>query len=251
MCMLSYLPPSVAVDVDGLFNGGLHNPHGHGWAVVTDGAVLVGKSLDLADALDEFCDARERHPDGPALFHSRWATHGSMGIDNIHPFPVGGSAATVVAHNGILPKAAHPGSHDDRSDTRKFADEILSSQFRRLDRGGVQRALSRWCGLGNKLVILTVDRRYRRSAYIVNEAAGQWDQHTGIWHSNSDYESYPSWGHGAVSSLPSSAFTCDCCAVCGYGLVDDNGYCDECRSCQDCLEHIRYCLCWNRHYMAG
>jgi hypothetical protein len=250
MCMVSYLPPGTAVDVDGLFNGGLHNPHGHGWAVVTAGTVIIGKSLDLADALDEFSEVRERYPQGPALFHSRWATHGGMGVDNVHPFVVGGSAATVVAHNGILPKAAHPKAGDDRSDTRKFADEILSRQFRRLDRGGVQRALSQWCGLGNKLVILSVDPRYRRSAYLVNEAAGQWDDRTGIWHSNTDYEAYPSWGQASGSSA-GSAFAGDCCAVCGYGLIDGNGYCDECRSCQDCVEHIRYCLCWNRHYMAG
>lgn len=250
MCIVSYLPPGVPVDVDGLFNGGLHNPHGHGWAVVTDGTVMVGKSLDLADALDEFCEVRERYPEGAALFHSRWATHGSIGVANVHPFLVGGSAATVVAHNGILPKAAHPEAGDDRSDTRKFADEILSRQFRRLDRRGVQHALSQWCGVGNKLVILTVAARYQHNAYIVNEAAGCWDYRTGIWHSNTDYEAYPSWCDGSQAPVGVSLFAEDYCALCGYGLIDANGYCDECRSCQDCMEHVRNCLCWNRRYMA-
>lgn len=193
MCILSYLPPSTPVDVDSLFIGGMNNPHGHGWAIAAGEFIVTGKSLHLAEALNEFVGARERYPAGPALFHSRWATHGGVRIDNSQPFLAGGSHRTVVAHNGILPKSAQPAEGDDRSDTRKFADEILPRLFRRLDRGGVQHALSQWCGKSSKLVILTVDPRYRRSAYIINEAAGQWDTETGIWHSNGDYLDYPRW----------------------------------------------------------
>ncbi|GAT05413.1 glucosamine 6-phosphate synthetase, contains amidotransferase and phosphosugar isomerase domains [Mycolicibacterium fortuitum subsp. acetamidolyticum] len=250
MCILSYLPPHTPVDVDGLFNGGLHNPDGHGWAIVAGESIISGRALDLADALDAFATARERYPDGPALFHSRWATHGSVRLDNVHPFCVGGSQLTVVAHNGILPTAAHPARGDDRSDTRVFADEILPHQFRRLDKAGVQRALSQWCGKGNKLVILTTDPRYRRSAYLVNESAGQWDTETGIWHSNGDYIAAPKWpatiGHTALLED-----YYDCCAVCGDGRIDDrDGYCVGCQSCQDCMEHRRDCMCWSRTYVA-
>lgn len=132
MCILSFLPPEATVDVNGLWNGGINNPHGHGWAIVETDRVVVGKSLDLAEALESFVAARERHPAGPALFHSRWATHGSVNLPNVHPFVVGGSELTVVAHNGILPTEAHPAKGDDRSDSRKFADEILPTRFRRL-----------------------------------------------------------------------------------------------------------------------
>lgn len=254
MCILSYLPPNTPVDQDGLFNGGISNPDGHGWAIATGDYIIAGKSLDLAVALEEFVDARERYPDGPALFHSRWATHGSVRINNVHPFLVGGSHRTVVAHNGVLPKSAHPDKGDDRSDTRKFADEILPRQFRRLDRRNVQRSLSQWCGKYNKLVILTVDPRYRRSAYIINEEAGQWDATTGIWHSNGDYLDYRTrWPYsadepaplGQAATVPDYPDYYGGCDLCGYGRVDRNGYCEECRSCQDCYEHVRYCLCWS------
>ncbi|OHT95533.1 hypothetical protein BKG71_22830 [Mycobacteroides chelonae] len=254
MCILSYLPPNTPADYEGLFNGGINNPDGHGWAIVAGRAIIMGKSLDVVEALDEFTAARKRYPDGPALFHSRWATHGSVRINNVHPFLVGGSHRTVVAHNGILPKAAHPETGDDRSDTRKFADEILSRRYRRLDRSGVQQALSQWCGKSNKLCILTVDRRYRHSAYLINEEAGNWDETTGIWHSNSDYLDYPKWAHTApsVASTPVAATVPDDrCQLCGCGLVDRNGYCNECRSCQDCLEHVRDCMCWNRRLQGA
>jgi glutamine amidotransferase len=250
MCILSYLPPGTAVDEDGLFNGGISNPDGHGWAIAAGEAVIMGKSLDLVEALDKFVEARGRYLDGPALFHSRWATHGSVRVGNVHPFVVGGSHRTVVAHNGILPSAARPGVGDDRSDSRKFADEILPRRFRRLDRRNVQRALAQWCGKNNKLVILTVDRRYRRNVYVVNGAAGQWDTETGIWHSNGDYLDYPRWLHTSAPDWPADAVTDELCVLCGYGVVDRSGYCDECRSCQDCLEPARCCMCWNRNGLA-
>lgn len=253
MCILSYLPPNTAVDEEGLFNGGVNNPDGHGWAIATGRSIVMGKSLDLMRALEEFTEARGRYPEAPALFHSRWATHGGVNVGNTHPFLVGGSHRTVVAHNGILPKAAHPASGDARSDTRKFADEILARQFRRLDRRSVQTALAQWCGRFNKLVVLTVDRRYRQSAYIINEDAGEWDHSTGIWHSNGDYLDYPRWTGAAVEVAPAAAsgtYPDNSCYLCGCGVIDRNGYCSECRSCQDCAEHIRDCMCWNRSLVA-
>lgn len=257
MCILSYLPPSVAVDEDGLFNGGLSNPDGHGWAIADarSSTLIVGKSLDLVTALDDFKAARAEHPMAHALFHSRWATHGSVSTDNVHPFYVGGSEQTVVGHNGVLPRSAHPGKGDDRSDTRLFADDILSTRYRRLNRDRVRTALSNWIGSGNKLVILTIDPRYRRNAYLINAHLGNWDKQTGIWHSNYDYEHAPWWlyakGKGKGSNdastwTPSYQFPAtysDPCFYC-HGSVTGGGYCMVCGTCQDCLESIDDCFCY-------
>lgn len=248
MCILSYLPPNTAADVEGLFNGGVANPHGHGWAIVAGREIMTGKSLELSEALDEFVEARERFPEGPALFHSRWATHGSVSTQNVHPFRVGSSPLTVVGHNGILPKSAHPAQGDDRSDTRLFADEILPRRYRRLDRVNVQRALENWCGKFNKLVILTVDPRYRCSAYIINEAAGQWDTETGIWHSNGDYLRDGYWEE-SETDRPGRAFYFEECSLCQARMIGEDGYCEACSGCQDCYEDIAACQCWS-HYEA-
>lgn len=248
MCILSYLPPNTGVDVEGLFNGGVANPHGHGWAIVAGKEIVTGKSLELAEALDEFAVARELFPEGPALFHSRWATHGSVCTDNVHPFLVGRSPLTVVAHNGVLPTSAHPAKGDDRSDTRLFADEILPQRYRRLDRVNVQAALANWCGKFNKLVILTVDPRYRRSAYIINETAGQWDTETGIWHSNGDYLRSDYWDGETDRCI--RAVGDEECVLCQARMVGEGGYCEACSGCQDCYEDITDCQCWNC-YEAG
>lgn len=268
MCILSYIPAGVAVTdrvIDGLARGGENNPHGHGWAIVAGEKILTGKSMNLNKALTEF---RSTHSEllspGPALFHSRWATHGSRSVANCHPFIVGGSAKTVVAHNGVLPADAWPDKNDDRSDTRLFADDILPTRYRRLDKPSAFDALTRWAGRGNKLVILTVDPCYRKNAYLVNADRGVWDEQTGVWHSNSDYldrwESYASAldtrsaacayksaeesaavfsEHGGMMS--SSDW--EQCEFCAYGYLDDWNYCLECGMCNDCTQDIIDCQC--------
>ena len=254
MCILSYLPAGIDVDSDALWNGGINNPDGHGWAIAEPrtGEMLIGKSLELADALESFEVARKAHPDAPALFHSRWATHGSITVPNCHPFYVGNSKRTVVGHNGILPSDAHPRKGDDRSDTRLFADDILSTRFRRLDKQRAFFALSQWAGSYNKLVILTTDPRYRRNAYLVNESAGNWDSYSGIWHSNHDYLGIPKWlenyGRAAAVTIGGKAqLPADDdanCLMCNYGYVNAAGFCSECGTCQDCFESTADCLCY-------
>lgn len=195
MCIVSYLPPWVPVDVEGLFNGGLTNRDGHGWAIADPavGAIVMGKSMNLVEAVDGFEKARAKHPAGPALFHSRITTHGSSSLANCHPFLVDGSHKTVLAHNGIMPHEAWPDLKDDRSDTRFFADEILMQEYPQLDKFSVLRKLEKWLGSFNKVVVLTVDPRFDCNAYLLNEFYGQWDRETGIWHSNSSYKSLPKW----------------------------------------------------------
>lgn len=245
MCILSFIPADVPVDneaIDQLWNGGRNNPDGHGWAIASDsGEMLVGKSLRLDIALAEFAEMRERYT-GPALFHSRWATHGSIRHDNCHPFYVGNSDKTVLAHNGILPNSAHPGKGDDRSDTAIMAAEIMPRQFRRLDKPSVRRALRNYCGNRNKLVILSVDNKYRRNFYIVNEAAGQWDTTTGIWHSNSDYL-YVVGEYATTTTTETDYSDPTVCDLCN-GPVGEYDVCSWCGSCQDCYEHSADCLCF-------
>jgi len=276
MCILSYLPQGVGVDRKGLYNGGMNNPDGHGWAIISNdySEIFVGKSMYLGEALDDFERMRKQHIHAPALFHSRWATHGTVDVDNVHPFHVAGSNRTVVAHNGVFHRAEVQPEHGDRrSDTRIFADEVLLNRFKRLDKPTVQQAIADWCTPSNKLVILTVDPRFKNCAFIVNQERGQWDDSTGIWHSNSDYKSYRHYAYtytggksmwnqpntiGAKSAtLPKSSTKStgtkvkpiwsdeefDICPWCETGQLDARGYCYSCMSCVACAEDIQDCIC--------
>lgn len=259
MCILSYLPANVAGDEMDLLNGAIANPHGHGWAITDRDRILVGKGMVAENVLDEFVDMRKRFPAGHALFHSRWATHGNVDTENCHPFTVGHNPLTVVGHNGIL--SCTPEKSDPRSDTRLFADEILSTRYRRLDKPRAMTALTNFIGSYNKLVILTVDPRYKRNAYLVNEKAGNWDKLTGTWHSNYDYLGYQRYGTytpgsytetsvvgKAVAQLGSKAIAADWadCDMC-YGYVGKSGFCVDCGTCEDCYEERDDCQCWTKY----
>lgn len=259
MCMLTYLPPGIQPDHDALRNGALLNDHGHGFAIVTStnagdsgGRVLVHRGMDADAVIIEFERQRRAHPEGPALFHSRFATHGPVGVANTHPFLVGNDPRTVLAHNGILPTTVHPGRGDSRSDTRIAAEDFFSTpDLRSLERPATRRRITRWLGPGNKLLILTADPRYRRHAYLFNEHVGHWDN--GAWYSNLDYQPHDPTEDGClycglvepVDPDSGLCLACGCCPVCGSDAGNCTPICEKVLfyGCPDCGEDIRSCAC--------
>src|SRR4051812_17252054 len=188
MCLLTFFPAGVLPDTDALLNGAIVNNDGHGYGIVADGRLIVGRGMDADAVIAAFAAARAEHRDGPALFHSRFGTHGKPCVDNCHPFPVGGDARTVIAHNGVLPAAVQPSKGDARSDTRIAAEDFIPA-LGSLRARRIRLRLQRWMTPHNKIVILTVDRRFKQRSYILNENCGIWDG--GIWYSNDGYRPLP------------------------------------------------------------
>ncbi|MFE9575373.1 hypothetical protein ACFYO1_03225 [Nocardia sp. NPDC006044] len=232
MCILTFVKPGVDPDLDALHGGALANPHGHGYAIITGDTITVGRDMDPDAVIAEFAAVRERFPDGPALFHSRLATHGVAAVENCHPFLVGGDARTVLAHNGILPDEVHPGPADPRSDTRIAAEDLLPRQpFGSLDSWAGRDHLERWLRT-DKMVLLTVDPSYRHQAYIFNERHGHWEQ--GSWYSN----------HSYLHAMWASGDEWDFCEHCGTVNEDPLGpHCRFCGYCADCSAIYPHCDC--------
>ena len=242
MCMLTYFPPDTSPDLDALANGAELNTDGHGFAIVTGERIIVRHGMDGARLIERFGEVRAEHPEGPALFHSRFATHGTRNRGNCHPFRVGHDARTVLAHNGILPRRVRPRGGDRRSDTRIAAEDYLPRKsYSSWDDPHAQRKLARWLGAENKLVILTVDPHYHERAYLLNEDAGIWDG--GIWYSNTDYRGYDvTVGMHAAMADPDAYWPCPVCLT--QGAIGSNGYCLVCGGCGDCAEPEGYCVCY-------
>lgn len=245
MCMLTYFPPGQVPDVEALRNGAEFNRDGHGFAIVARDRIIVQRSMDSDKLIDKFKGLRAALPDGPALFHSRYATHGTKGKFNCHPFRVRGDARTFVGHNGILPTTVQPVKGDRRSDTRVAAEDVLGFEpFDDLDSENVRQLMAEWIGPNNKLVFLTVDPRYTRNAYLINERSGVWDG--GVWYSNHDYEG---WGkiymprtYRVGTALQPYYLTC---SMCGAREVSPRtGTCLSCETCNDCYEWAEDCECY-------
>lgn len=277
MCMITYLEPGIDVPEEGIINGATWNDDGHGWAIAAEtGVMLTGHYMDAEIALATFKLTREAYPDAYAMFHSRFATHGTVGLVNVHPFKVGKYA--VVSHNGILPVKFHPQHVDDtRSDTAILAGSFLPG---RTQVSGIwtrkeRRRIGNIIGIGNKLAILSVSP-YLDSprGYLINSHMGQWDN--GVWFSNGDYRNQ--WRARYATSHTSNDFGSKG-AIGGAWMWDDDGYgwhpvsdkeiaakrvqygvcplcadsknvdrtsniCLRCDTCLDCLEPCRACTCY-------
>lgn len=248
MCMLTYFPPDTMPNTDRLYNGAVTNDDGHGYAIVAGNEIIVGKSMNARTAIEEFEQARAFAPSGPALFHSRFSTHGVVDESNIHPFSVCNDDRTVLAHNGILPDSCQPRKGDTRSDTRIAAEVFLRKAFGPLYSFKARRRIEKWMGEYNKLVILSTHRAFRQSAYILNEAAGIWAD--GIWYSNSGYlpyryitktYAYGGWGwedgkytvrHSADGEDEGTPVKCYACLAVSSPGMSECVFCGWCFDCQ-------------------
>ncbi|WP_067903730.1 class II glutamine amidotransferase [Nocardia vaccinii] len=232
MCLLTFLPGGVVPDLPALAVGASVNRDGHGWAVHAGTRIITGHGMNADQVIAEFARARNEYPDGPAVFHSRWATRGAISIGNCHPFSLGGDERTWLAHNGTLPQRVHPGPYDPRSDTRIAAEDYLPAQpFGSIDTRRGFRGLESWLGR-SKLVLLTLDPSYTHRSYVFNEHLGIWE--SGIWYSNTGYQPRPpiSW-RGA----------CRYCRT--HGPQPGSRYCGRCGWCFICLSDFADCDCYS------
>lgn len=257
MCLLCVRMPNAPVNVEYLKNANSNNPDGSGYAILRSDLSGIDTfcSMDGDVTIAKYVEAVERDPECWSMFHARFSTHGTETVDNVHPFRVGGSKKTVLAHNGILPVDVPRGSK--RSDTRIFAESILPNMgLGVLDSKSEYAALERWCA-GSKLAIFSIDPRLNNNVYIVNEELGHWKD--GTWWSNNGYSfCWSRFGdgysfkydrvHGTEIAEPTveEPLFSGICSVCD-NLLSDNSYDDDiCQSCNACLEcgnDYHVCMC--------
>jgi len=285
MCMLCVIPPQVLPSREKLENSALNNPDGFGFAIAipSEGRILVERTMNADDSINAFLALRAKYPEGYAIWHARYATHGTTTLDNCHPFYVGTDGLTVLAHNGVLP--TEEGKGELRSDTRIFAEDILASigGVTALDNPQIYNMLEDF-STGSKIAVLTVDPRAKYDIYLLHENKGDVDD-SGVWWSNTSHEVnyyakpaykyngyYDSeWGGasgawGMDSYTPSKTksspqvldtdnkYQCEMCmAVLDADELENTQYiCVFCESCQLCAAHVDTCMCYKpKKNMSG
>lgn len=258
MCYLTAFPGNVQPVLERLITSLEGNNDGVGFTIATkSGQLITEHAIGTTDTLESsytdtttgkehfytkiqrdnepmealcrrFVKLRKRHPEGPAMFHSRLATGGVEDTRGCHPFKVGGNIPnTVLAHNGIMFSTPQG---DWRSDTRIFAEDILPFQFRKFWRPKVREQLEIEIGLANKIVIITTNRRFMTRTngvpsgspfemFILNEEMGHYTD-DGAWHSNNSYES---WKQTYRSYVPYGTGSSGSSGMYQNGLWTDEG----------------------------
>lgn len=254
MCLLVVCEPNSIPNADDLHAGACSNPHGFGFAIVAGDKIISERSMSAKKNIARFLELREQYPDGYAMWHARYATHGVKNEQNCHPFMVGGSELIYLAHNGVLDVTIPDG--DKRSDTRILAEDILPKigGIASLDDDTVWTMVSKWAG-GSKIAIINLDPAGNHPFYLINENLGTWDD-KGIWWSNSSHKRVqhtPKPIATQISYYDTGSFELD-----DYGAVfdvcpncleltdlDDNPYiCTQCKVCFDCNAPVLECLCY-------
>lgn len=90
MCVIIHNKPSSRILTKEEFTQSFNrNPHGFGLMYSKDEEIVVEKSLDLTESYKMYQKAYADCKGGNLVTHFRMATHGSIKLDNCHPFPCG------------------------------------------------------------------------------------------------------------------------------------------------------------------
>ena len=251
MCILVVCEPNSTPSKSDLHAGACANPHGFGFAIHAGDKIISERSMSAKKSIKRFMELREQYPNGYAMWHARYATHGVKNEQNCHPFQVGDDEGTYLAHNGVLDVAIPHG--DRRSDTRVFAEDTLPKLggVNALDDDTIWLMISKWAS-GSKIAILTTSTTAKYPMYLVNENLGTWDNE-GIWWSNQSHKrtTYTkpavlttNWAE--VAEVLDDSELDELCPYC-LGIVDlsDNPYyCPTCTLCFDCSDVVHNCMCY-------
>jgi hypothetical protein len=182
MCLLLLKPSSARLTRRQILNAYAWNNDGFGMSWTENGRVhAIQGMFDSFEILKLY----EEHKTRNLAMHFRFSTSGELSTRNTHPFQVLNKEEDGfdlwVMHNGIM-----QGIQDipeDRSDTFQFVEAylkpILKNNPMLIHDKAFQHMLSRFLGMGNKLLFMLGDGK----VYIINHFLG-FKSKNGIWFSN-------------------------------------------------------------------
>jgi hypothetical protein len=175
MCLIIHHPAGHTVSRRDFADITDRNPDGFGLMTAHAGKLITARTVGNPE---EAYALYSNYAAGRAsVLHWRYATHGTVTLDNAHPFTLTRDVAFV--HNGML-SCGTP--DEDASDTAHFARVVLAPMARdnadALFTDETRAVLSPLIGTGNKLAVM--DNLGRVS--IFNRASGV--DYRGRWYSN-------------------------------------------------------------------
>lgn len=182
MCVIVVKPEGVHMPRHMFLDLWKANPDGGGYSVLWNGELRVRHSLDPKQLWQWWRSDQVNMRNPEMVMHLRIATHGPVTLENCHPFIVAGDEQTVMHHNGII-MSAIPSRDDERSDSRLFAETVLSDlPGDWLDNWRLRALVED--GAGGRLAFHTANPARAQALYILNRHS--WVERDGLLLSN-DY----------------------------------------------------------------
>lgn len=166
MCVIIYKPAGVMMPGDQTLRAAAA-ANRDGCGVMTSSGFIY---KCLHKDLDQFLEVVNNLPKDEAVaIHFRWATHGSIKVDNCHPFAYDNYA---MMHNGVLPIR----SRRDKTDSQIFLNKLLGPSLQTFgaDSLVVQSMLN---ATGSRFAIL--DKKQKKINIF-----GRWHIIDGVYFSN-------------------------------------------------------------------
>lgn len=200
------------------------NSDGFGLAYAKNGKLRISKSLDETAAWKEL----SRLPDNvPALLHWRMGTHGSVSLNNVHPFQLSAVRDVrqwVGAHNGVLSNIV---PEKDKTDSETYFRTLKYIRVADIERDISKLGYGKMSFLSNSGDLL-----------IANESQGSW-RNPEVWQSNNGLDdrgySYcgfgKSWKPTAYHSKDPILTPIECCVCSHHDVSFRDGFDFYCHSC--------------------
>jgi hypothetical protein len=181
MCIAIWKNENKIIDKETLARCFTANPDGAGFMYPENGKLHVKKGYFR---FEDFYKAYQPHENKQCVIHFRIKTHGSVSVDNCHPFNITKEFGFV--HNGVISGYGV----DDISDTRDFNHKILQPLVKKwgnlsLFEPAIKTLIESKIGY-SKLIFL--DKH--GNAEIFNDIKGEWSDDANIWYSNGSYKPY-------------------------------------------------------------
>ena len=221
MCIAILQKKDSPLTSDQLTNCWRSNNDGVGYSFIKDNRLQSKHFLEFYSFENEYkTDYAAEGKKSKFMVHFRYATHGTVDLQNVHPFKV--NEDLHFCHNGIIDNVQ---ISKKVSDTRIFNRNILQRYHHNfLKDSKLMKKIKRKYLKGSKLVFLNQNNEH----HIVNEDRGMWNK--GIWFSNDGYKAKTfnlktysdSYGH--------------------YDSYYGSTYCDECAEeySQDSIIQIKF-----------
>ena len=174
MCVAIAQPTNTeTLTIEELSKGWATNPDGGGYAYIDhNGKIQTVFSMDEDSFILQYIESHTTYgATSPFIVHMRIATHGSVNINNCHPFEIelDGDGEMWFMHNGIIDAMEEDIKGTDYTDTQGLAIHVLSELHDGwLDNKHIVSFVEDFIDY-SKLVFLTTSPALSSQLYIVNE----------------------------------------------------------------------------------